>query len=161
MPAPKGNNYAAGNKGGGRKTSYKPEYAKTAFKFCLLGATDEDLASLFEVTEKTINTWKKEHKEFSTALKEGKQDADAEIAHSLYQNAKGYSHPDLDIKVIDGKIVKTKITRHYPPNTTSAIFWLKNRQPKQFRDKQEVENTLTGQINIYIDDQDAEIGNAK
>ncbi len=28
---------------------------------------------------------------------------------------------------------------HYAPDTTAAIFWLKNRQPAQWRDKIEAE----------------------
>lgn len=31
---------------------------------------------------------------------------------------------------------------HYPPDTTAAIFWLKNRQPAKWRDKKEVENLV-------------------
>jgi putative SOS response-associated peptidase YedK len=45
MSAPKGNQNAKGNKGGGRKTSYKPEYAEQAQKLCAIaGFTDQMLA---------------------------------------------------------------------------------------------------------------------
>ena len=30
-------------------------------------------------------------------------------------------------------------TKHYPPDTTAAIFWLKNRQKSKWRDKQDHE----------------------
>ena len=44
MSAPKGNQNAKGNKGGGRKTSYKPEYAEQAQKLCAIaGFTDQML----------------------------------------------------------------------------------------------------------------------
>jgi DNA-binding XRE family transcriptional regulator len=159
MPAQKGNQYAKGNKGGGRRPKYKADYAEQAFKYCLLGATDEQLAELFDVTEQTINQWKKDHNEFFLALKRGKVEADARVSHSLYSKANGYSHPDTDIRVIDDKIVMTPITKHYAPDTTAAIFWLKNRQPKIWRDKQEVEGTITGNINLSFDKQDEQIGN--
>ena len=65
---------------------------------------------------------------------------------SLYHRANGYSHPDVDIKVIDGEIVQTELIKYYPPDATSAIFWLKNRQPKKWRDKQETEHS--GRIEV-------------
>ena len=34
--------------------------------------------------------------------------------------------------------------KHYPPDTTAAIFWLKNRQVERWRDKQEVDHTTKG-----------------
>lgn len=136
MPAPKGNTFAKGNKGGGRKTYYKKEYAEQAFKLCLLGADNKRLANFFSVGETTIIDWSNNHKEFSEAIKRGKEEADAEIAHSLYHRAKGYSHKDVDIRVIEGKVVTTEITKQYPPDTAAAMIWLKNRQRDKWRDKQ-------------------------
>lgn len=156
MPAPKGNKFALGGPGGGRPTDFQKKYAKIAYKICLMGGTDKDLADAFGVSEVTIGTWKKKHEEFSLALKEGKTIADAEVSHSLFKRATGYSCPEVDIKVIDGKIVKTKIIRHYPPDATSMIFWMKNRRGKgvngthAWADKQTIEHggsiDLTGSI---------------
>lgn len=123
----------------GRPTEYKEEYNLQAEKLCKLGATDKELADFFEVVESTINEWKLKHAGFSESIKKGKTLADAEIAESLYHRAKGYSHPDVDIKVIEGKIVMTDLTKHYPPDTIAGIFWLKNRQKDKWRDKQEMD----------------------
>jgi hypothetical protein len=141
MPAKKGNNYAKGNKGGGRKTVYKAEYAELAYNYCLLGATDEQLGGFLKVSEQTINNWKKSHKDFSLAIARAKEQADAVVAMSLYHRANGYSHPDVDIKMYEGQIIKTELIKHYPPDTNAAMFWLKNRQPKIWRDKQEIEHS--------------------
>ena len=100
----------------GSPTKYKPEYAELGRKYCLLGATDENLAEFFDVTVTTINNWKIEHPEFFESIKKGKHEADALVAASLYQTA------------LDG-------------NTTAQIFWLKNRSKAHWRDKQEVEHT--------------------
>lgn len=141
VAAPKGNKYAKGAKGGARPPQYKKEYAQIALKLCLMGATDIDLGEAFDVTEMTINNWKKKYKDFSLALKQGKALADAQVAGSLYHRATGYSHPDVDIKVIGRKIVKTQLVKHYPPDTAAMIFWLKNRQKDKWRDK--VEHGMT------------------
>lgn len=123
----------------GRPTKYKPEYAKQAYKLCLLGATDKGIANYFEVDEATINRWKLEFPEFCESLKEGKEEADAIVASSLFHRATGYSHPDTDIKIYKGKVIKTELTKHYPPDSTAAIFWLKNRNPEKWREKQEIQ----------------------
>ena len=117
----------------GRPTKYKAEYAKQASKLCALGATDRDLADFFEVTVSTINLWKVSHKAFSDSLKQGKNPADDRVEMSLYHRAIGYSHEEDDIRVIDGEIVITPMIKHYPPDTTAGIFWLKNRRPEQWR----------------------------
>ena len=118
-----------------RPTKYQKAYAEQARKLCMLGYTDEQLADFFEVAAATINTWKKEHPEFLESIKKGKDISDGEVADSLYQRAMGYVAPDIDIRVINDQIVKTKIQKHYPPDTAAAIFWLKNRQKKNWRDK--------------------------
>lgn len=157
MPAPKGNKYAKGNKGGGRKTTYKKEYAELAYNYCLLGATDEQLANFFGVGETTINKWKKAHKEFGESLKKGKAEADARVAQSLYHRALGYSHPEEKIFQSEGEIIRAETVKHYPPDPTSMIFWLKNRQPTLWRDKQQLDANVTNgnfEIKIVPDEDD-------
>ena len=119
----------------GRPSKYREEFPEQARKLCLLGAKDSDLAKFFEVTESTLNEWKKVYPEFSESLKAGKELADAVIADSLYQRAKGYSHKAVKIMVVDKVVVHEEYTEHYPPDPTSMIFWLKNRRPDLWRDK--------------------------
>lgn len=127
---------------GGRPTSYDDSYADLAYKFCLLGATDAKLAEFFGVQESTINNWKQKHPEFMESIKRGKTQADAEVASSLYHRALGYSHPETKIATADGMITDTKeFTKHYAPDPTAAIFWLKNRQPEMWREKNQTEHS--------------------
>jgi hypothetical protein len=124
-----------------RPSKYKTEYADLALNYCLLGATDQDLARFFEVDEKTINTWKQEHPEFLQSLKEGKYQADAKVAKSLYDRACGM---EVKENVLDKRGEKTLTTTKYiPPDPTSAIFWLKNRRSMDWRDKQEIKHEGT------------------
>ena len=109
----------------GRKSEYREEYAEQALKLCLLGATDKEIAEFFSVSEQTLNSWKKKFPQFLESLKKGKAVADANVASRLYSRAIGYEYIE-----------------HYPPDTTAAIFWLKNRQPGKWRDKKEVENQV-------------------
>ncbi|MDX8127993.1 helix-turn-helix domain-containing protein [Methylomonas sp. OY6] len=126
----------------GRPTALKPEFIDQAYNYCLLGATDAQLAGFFGVSEKTINTWKKQAPEFADSLKRGKTLADAQVANSLFHRATGYSHPETKVNIADGQVILTDVTKHHPPDTTAAIFWLKNRQPDKWRDKVEVNGSL-------------------
>lgn len=135
---------------GGRPTKHKEEYNKQAYKLCLLGATDKSLADFFDVSEVTINAWKNDTStSFLKSLKEGKEEADSKVAESLYNRALGYSCKEDKILANpqdpENPIVVPTI-KHYPPDATSAIFWLKNRNKAAWRDKQEVE--VSGEVGI-------------
>lgn len=141
MGAPKGNKFAVGNKGG-RTSKFKKEFVEQAYKLALLGATDDELADFFRVRVSTIHNWKKRHNEFLDALKRGKEVADANVSDRLFQRAMGFEHDSEEIKVVNGVVERVPVRKIYPPDPTSAIFWLKNRQPEKWRDKQTTE--LTG-----------------
>ena len=139
---------------GGRPTKYEPEYAKRAFDYALLGATDKQLAVFFEVSESTINLWKLEHNEFSESLKKGKERADANVVKSLYKRAIGFKVPDTKVFQYEGESVIVPIEKYYPPEVTAQIFWLKNRRPEQWRDKKQIEAEIK---NIEINGETAKI----
>lgn len=108
------------------------------------GMTDEQMAKFFGVNTDTWYEWKKVHPAFSEALKDWKAEADGKVEASLYERARGYSHPEEKIFCNNGEIVRTTTTKHYPPDPTSMIFWLKNRQPEKWRDRQDVDLTTGG-----------------
>lgn len=124
---------------GGRPTDYREEYNDLAYKYCLLGATDDDLAKFFDVTDTTVNNWKKQYPKFLASIKSGREEADANVANRLYSRAMGYEHKDVYVTQYQGEPVIVPVTKHYPPDTAAAIFWLKNRQRAKWRDKQDHE----------------------
>lgn len=135
---------------------YLPAYDRQVFNLCLLGATDAEVADFFGVTERTINNWKDWYSTFFQSMRSGKIEADAQAASSLFKRATGYRYQevktkravpfgtedpsafvDADLPVIE--VVTTE--KEMPPDTSAAFLWLKNRRPKDWRDKIEVENT--------------------
>jgi transposase len=121
----------------GRPSVYRQEYNEQVFKLCLLGAMDKEIADFFDVSEQTINAWKKQHPQFLESIKRGKQQADANVAASLYKCALGFVKDDCEeVFQHKGEIVRAKVKKYYPPSVTAQIFLLKNRQPKLWRDKQ-------------------------
>jgi hypothetical protein len=131
---------------GGRPTKYKEEYNEQAEKLCKLGATDQELADFFEVDVSTINNWKIDYPQFFESIKKGKILADSNVAERLYQRALGFEHDSEEIKVADGAVIRVPTRKIYPPDPTAAIFWLKNRQPEKWRDKQEVQHSLDPEV---------------
>ena len=120
----------------GRPTTYDPGNAEQAYKLCLLGATDEQLADFFEVSRITISHWKQEHPLFLDALRRGKLTADGAIAESLFKCAQGYELTETTERIIyNGQVESVTIKKKCMPNVTAAIFWLKNRQKQTWNDK--------------------------
>ena len=122
----------------GRPTKYKAELNEKAFRLCLLGLTDDKLADSLEIDVSTLNVWKNKYPKFKESIKAGKEDADAKVAASLYERARGYSHPEDKIFCNNGEITVAPTTKHYPPDTAAAFIWLKNRAG--WKDKTEVDN---------------------
>ena len=94
-----------------RQTDYRAEYAELARNYCLLGATDADLATFFDVSERTIYRWKKNQPEFAAAIVEGSRHANAKVTGRLYD------------RCLDGEV-------------TAIIWWTKNRMG--WRDRADV-----------------------
>ena len=119
---------------GGRPTKYHPSIIDRAYKLALLGLRNKDLALAFNVSESTIDDWLAKHEEFRDAVMRGREQADAEVAKSLYHRATGYSHVEEKVFIYKGQPIKVETVKHYPPDTMAAIFWLENRQKGYWRD---------------------------
>jgi hypothetical protein len=105
-------------------------------KLGALGLTDEKIGEWFGLTERTINRYKKDPV-FLSALKKGKMEADAQVKRSLFERAKGYNHPAVYFSTYEGEVTQVPYIKHYPPSELACIFWLKNREPDQWKDRHE------------------------
>ena len=113
----------------GRPTLYKPEYARQAHDHCLMGATNAELAAAFDVAPRTIDNWIANNAEFAQAVREGRIEADARVARSLYERALGYDRTIERVVLHQGQERMVASTVHYPASTGACIFWLRNRRP--------------------------------
>lgn len=131
---------ASEEKKAGRPTLYKEIYAKQGYRLCLLGADNQKLADFFEVAPSTISEWLVKKRAFSEAIKAGREVADAKVADALFNRAVGYKHKATKMQLDrNGKWQTKEYTEIYPPDPTSALFWLKNRQPDKWREKLDIE----------------------
>jgi hypothetical protein len=127
----------------GRPSTFRPEYVEQAKKLCLLGATDEDIADFFNVTMQCINQWKHRYPELFESLKLGKAEANTRTEKSLYMRANGFHYDAVKIFCSkDGKVTKVPYRKYVIPDVTAGIFWLKNRDPEQWRDVQQLQSEV-------------------
>lgn len=137
---------------GGHPTDYRAEFVEQARKLCILGATDIDLADFFGVSDRTIYRWQTQFPEFCQALKAGKAEADDRVERSLYHKAVGYEFEAVKIFMPANASapVYAPYRERIAPDTTAAIFWLKNRRPELWRDVSKVEHSHS--LNLSDDD---------
>lgn len=111
------------------------------------GLIDEQIAHNMGIARSTLNDWKKKYSDISDALKKNKEAADMEVENALYKRALGYTYTETTKEY---GIVTKEVTKEVVPDTTAQIFWLKNRQPERWRDKQEIQNTGNMEFNVNI-----------
>lgn len=104
------------------------------------------------IRRETLIEWKKKYPNISNTLKRGKEIIDRQVENALLKRALGYSYKETTRELIfDNGTGKTefKITKEVEkevvPDTTAQIFWLKNRKPEEWREKQEVQ--MSGAVN--------------
>lgn len=127
----------------GRPPKYQDSFAVQARKLGNLGATNVDLADFFGVSIRTVDRWLVEHEDFCRAVNEARQFADQNVERRLYERATGYTFDSEKVMAVKGEVVRVPTREHVPPDVTAMIFWLKNRKPEQWREKQLVEHSGT------------------
>lgn len=151
---------------GGRKSKYQTHVEP---KLLLIeawardGLTIDQIAEKLGVASSTFFVYKDKHSELSEALKKGQEVADVMVENSLFKRAIGYTYDEVtkeSEKVLDEEtgqlntvLVETKrVTKEVQPDTTAQIFWLKNRRPDKWRDKQEIGHSGNVEINNPMKD---------
>lgn len=125
----------------GRPTKFNEIISEKIMSLAEQGKTDEEIADIVGISSRTLRTWKHDKPGFLPSLKEAKYAADQLVEASLFRRAIGYTHKAVKMFQHEGLVIKEEYEEHYPPDTTAAIFWLKNRQPADWRDKQEIAHT--------------------
>lgn len=104
------------------------------------GLVDAQIAGNIGVAVQTLYEWCRRFPSISEALKKGKAPVDIEVENALLKRALGYEYEETvtEIEEVNGKPKKhiRKVMKHMPPDATAMIFWLKNRRPDRWRDKQ-------------------------
>lgn len=121
------------------------------------GLTDKDIAKNMKISRSTLSEWKNKFSELADTLKMEKDVADYKVENSLYKRANGYEYKEVtkeakwNPKEEKYEMIVTKeVTKQVAPDTTAQIFWLKNRQPQNWREKVVVDNNDIDSINKHL-----------
>ena len=102
------------------------------------GLTDEQIAKNMGISRSTLNEWKNKYSDILDTLKKGKEVVDLQVENALLKRALGYKYDEVTYEF--GEEVK-RVRKEVVPDTTAQIFWLKNRRPDKWRDKQDIEHS--------------------
>lgn len=109
------------------------------------GLTDEQIAHNMGIGYSTLQTWKSKYQEIRDTLKRGKEVIDRQVENALLKRALGYQYDEVTKEIVEdgsGRLMVTKVvTKEVQPDVTAQIFWLKNRKPSEWRDKQQMEHS--------------------
>lgn len=119
------------------------------------GLTDEQIAAKIGISRSTLSEWKKKYPDISDTIKKDKEIPDIHVENALYKAALGYNasiKKAVKVKKIEydkGKkiseheeIVIVEETIHVPANVKAQMFWLKNRKPDVWKERQEIDNSV-------------------
>lgn len=119
-----------------RPSKFNESLALRIMELAKSGSTDDQIAAALGISTRTFAYWKTRYDGLADGLKDAKFVADELVEASLFSRATGYSHPAIkffwDAK--KGDIKSQPYIERHPPDTTACIFWLKNRQPQNWRD---------------------------
>lgn len=108
---------------------FKTKRDARVYRFCLLGASNDDLCKMLNVCKTTFLTWRRTKPEFARAINLGKREADTRVVESLFNRAVGYSHKETKIASHMGVFVdEMEVDKHYPPDVNAIKLWLINRE---------------------------------
>jgi transcriptional regulator with XRE-family HTH domain len=137
--------------GGQRNGKYGDDVLLLARYMAKIGRTRSEIADEIGINKQTITNWARQHQEFADAIEPGSRETDGKVEVSLLNSATGYykeeERPFLDK---DGNPVIVKYQKWHAPTPSSTKFWLVNRKPDTWKDKQEIE--LKEPLEIIITD---------
>lgn len=110
---------------------YTPHYAELVRRLGLLGLTYNRMLEVMGLDNAMVVVWRSKYPEFNQAFTEGFDMADARVAQSLFDRANGCKIKNTKVQFSPklGRFASIEIEENLPPDTTAAMFWLRNRQP--------------------------------
>lgn len=124
---------------GGRPEAYNQTWIEEVTRLKPMAPTMPEIAKFLGVTQSTVYLAMERHPEFSEAVKAVRFEADGRVEASLYRKAVGYERTVTKVFFPSGskEPVKVDVIEEVAPDTASIIFWLKNRRPDMWRDRQD------------------------
>lgn len=121
-------------------------------KWCRSGLTDKEIWNRLDIEKSSYYAYQNKFPEFKETVHKNKEFCDAEVENQFYKNCLGYEYVEQTVstkkEVIyeDGKRVREisepvviDLVKHKPSETNAAKFWLQNRDPENWKEKQQID----------------------
>jgi transposase len=120
---------------------YSPKLNEVARQLALQGMTNAEITTTLQISNGTFYNWCKEYPDFKAAILEGKDIYDSEVVEkALLEDAIGKEFEEVTIeRDPNGDMVESKVVKKWQRNFQAQRFWLMNRHPSRWKDKQELE----------------------
>jgi len=102
------------------------------------GKTDKEVAQSFGLARTTF-LYAIKTNGLIDDVKKAKEIPDQKVEKSLFKRAIGYTYTEKKIEKYYSKIKETTTKKEVPGDVTACIFWLCNRMPERWRNRQQVE----------------------
>ena len=116
------------------------------------GLINSEIANKMKIHPSTFYDYKNKYPEISESLKKGKKIIDCKVEQKLFNKCMGTKTTKVikELNKDTGELIVVKeITEEVAPDTTAIIYWLKNREPERWKDKQTLEHTGSIKVNPY------------
>lgn len=145
----------------GRAAKYTPELAEEFVSYIREGDNELTAAKKIDVGKSTVAKWKKDYPDFLESIKRARREISAkqvkDVEKSLYKRAVGY--PYVEEKIVkkpfnktdgEGNIIgteeriveRTTQVKTVLPDVAAIIFFLTNRCPERWKNKQVQESKV-------------------
>lgn len=110
------------------------------------GLSETQIAHNVGVSRNTLVTWKNKFPEIGEALRAGREVIDYEVENALVKRALGYTYTERTYERIWNervqkyiKVNTKSVTKEVAPDVGAICFWLKNRRPKNWKDRPDLQ----------------------
>jgi len=132
---------------------YDPSFCDKALQLYPEGLTDAEFSAALGIAESSLYNYQNKHPEFREAIRQGKRGPNKVIEAAVFKAAAGYDYTEEKYERVvtvtkdatTGKerqsvryVLTERTVKHQPPNATLAKFYLVNRAPEAWKDRQEV-----------------------
>lgn len=146
-----------------RKSKYKPEFPKKVEELAGEGRGDIEIYKSLGISHETFYKWIKQEEgnkdfklEFLESLKKGREKSIQNVENALYKRAMGHDYTEEHTEVFvnkNGETTSTRtknITKEVAPDTTAQIFFLKNRKPEEWKDRQDLTHLIKQELPFNV-----------
>jgi hypothetical protein len=126
------------------ESKYTPEMIALITKCCeCFDCTNAQIAKFVGLDVSTLTDWSNKYPEFKEMIENSRYRRDGEVVASFYKKACGYYTTKKKV-LSNGEVISYE--DYVPPDTLAGIFYLKNRLPEDWKDRQETYHS--GNINV-------------